>query len=178
MEFFSGGRRLATFEEPTYTSHITPLHPGPFTPNRYGSNKMTIAAIYIFVPKNGLFSPQMEACVLVTHAPSTTAAATTAATSTSFATPSCPSSPPVGIGYLFIAAPPINIAAQPVEFSMTADSGASSHFIDNQPLPGIEHKMNHYVQLDPPVIINVARNHPLWRWSRGFVRSSVGPHRL
>ena len=65
---------------------------------------------------------QMGAYVPVTHAPSTTAAATTAATSTSFATPPCPSSPPAGIGYSFIAAPPINIAAQPVDFSMTADS--------------------------------------------------------
>ena len=40
---------------------------------------------------------QMDAYVPVTHAPSTTAATTTAATSTSFATPPCPSSPPVGI---------------------------------------------------------------------------------
>ena len=44
---------------------------------------------------------------------------------------------------------------------MTADSGVSSHFIDNQLLPGIEHKLNHYVQLDPPVTINVAGNHRL-----------------
>ena len=113
---------------------------------------------------------QMEAYVPEIHAPSaTTAAATTAATSTSFATPSCPSSPPVGIGYSFIAAPPIKIAAQPVDFSMTADSGASSRFIDNQLLPGIEHKMNHYVQLDPPVIINVAGNHRLYGVGQGIL---------
>ena len=74
---------------------------------------------------------QMEAYIPVTHAPFTIAAATTAATSTSFATPRCPSSPPLGIGYSFIVAPPINIAAQPVEFSLTADSGASSHSVDN-----------------------------------------------
>ena len=106
----------------------------------------------------------MEAYVPEIHAPSTinTAAATTAATFTYFATPPCPSSPPVGMGYSFIAAPPINIAAQPVDLSMTANSGASSHFIDNQLLPGIEHKMNHYVQLDPPVTINVAGNHRLY----------------
>ena len=72
---------------------------------------------------------QMQAYVPVTHAPSTTAAATTAATSTSFATPPCPSSPPVGIGYYFIAAPPINIAAQPVDFSMTAELLATSSTI-------------------------------------------------
>ena len=77
-------------------------------------------------------------------------------------TASCEKRPPVGIGYSFIAAPPINIAAQPVDFSMTADSGACSHFIDNQFLPGIEHKINHYVQLDPPVIINEAGNHRLY----------------
>ena len=120
---------------------------------------------------------QMEAYVPVTHAPSmTTAAATAAATSTSFATPSCPSSPPAGIGYSFIAAPQINIAAQPVEFSMTADSGASSHFIDNQLLPGIEHKMNHYVQLDPPVTTKVAGNHRLYGVGQGVLFVQVLDH--
>ena len=118
----------------------------------------------------------MEAYVPVTHAPSTTAAATTAATSTSFATPPCPSSPPVGIGYSFIAAPPITIDAQPVDFYMTADSGASSHFIDNQLLPGIEHKMNHYVQLDPPVTINVAENHRLYGVGQGVLFVQVLDH--
>ena len=119
---------------------------------------------------------QMEDYVPVTHAPSTTAAATTAATSTSFATPPCPPSPPVGIGYSFIAAPSINIAAQPVDFSMTADSGASSHFIDNQFLQGIEHKMNHYVQLDRPVIINVAGNHRLYGVGQGVLFVQVSDH--
>ena len=76
---------------------------------------------------NPTSTTQMKAYVPGIHAPSITAAATTAAASTSFATPPFPSSPPVAIGYLFIAAPPINIAAQPVDFSMTADSGASSH---------------------------------------------------
>ena len=104
---------------------------------------------------------QMEAYVPVTHAPSTPVSATTEATSTSFATPPCPPSSPAGIGYSFIAAPPINIAAQPVDFSMTADSGASSHLIDNQLLPGIEHEMNHHVQLDPLETINVGGNHGL-----------------
>ena len=80
---------------------------------------------------------QMEAYVPGIHAPFTTAAATTAAPSTSIATPLCPTSPPVGIRYSSIAAPPINIAAQPVNFCMTADSGASSHLIDKQILPGI-----------------------------------------
>ena len=118
----------------------------------------------------------MEAYVPVTHAPSTTAAATTAATSTFFVTPPCPSSPPAGIGYSFIAAPHINIAAQPVDFSMTADSGASSHFIDNQFLPGIEHKMNHYVQLNPPVVINVAGNHRLYGVGQGVLVVQVLDH--
>ena len=119
---------------------------------------------------------QMEAYVPVTHGPSTTAAATTAATSTSFATPPCPSSPLVGIGYSFIAAPQIYIAAQPVELSMTADSGDSSHFIDNQLLPGIEHKMNHYVQLDPPVTLNVAANHRLLAVGQGVLFVQVLDH--
>ena len=121
---------------------------------------------------------QMEAYVPRIHAPSTTAAATTAAaTSTSLATRPCPSSPAVGIGYSIIAAPPINIAAQPVDFSMTADSGASSHFIDNQLLPGIvEKKMNHYVQLDPPVTINVAENHRLYSVGQGVLFVQVLDH--
>ena len=110
----------------------------------------------------------MEAYVPGIHAPSTTAAATTAATSTCFATPLCPSLPPVGIGHYFIVALPINIAAQPVVFSMTADSGASSHFIENHILPGIEHKMNHYVQLDPPVTINLAGNFAFVALVKGF----------
>ena len=140
--------------------------PRPGQQNGRHKNKRSAHANTATTPTS---TTQMEAYVPVTHAPSTTAAATTAATSTSFATPPCPSLPPVGIGYSFIAAPPINIAAQPVDFSMTADSGASSHFIDNQLLPGIEHKMNHYVQLDPPVIINVAGNHRLYGVGQGVL---------
>ena len=95
----------------------------------------------------------------------------------SFATPSCPSSPPAGIGYSFTAAPPINIAAQPVESPMTADSGVSSHFIDNTLLPGIEHKMNHYVQLDPPVTtVNGEGNHRLYGVGQGVLVVQVLDH--
>ena len=110
------------------------------------------------------------------HAPSTTVAATTVSTSTSFATPPCPSSPPLGIGYSFIAAPPINIAGQPVEFSMTSDSGASSHLNDGQLLPGIKLKMHHYVQLDSPVTINVAGNHRLYGVDQGVKVVQVLDH--
>ena len=119
---------------------------------------------------------QMEVYVPVTHAPSTTAPATTAAISTSFATPPCPSSPPVGEVFFFIAAPPINAPAPAIDFSMTADSRASSHFIDNELLPGIEHTMNHYVQLDPPVTINVAGNHRLYVVDQGVLFVQVPDH--
>ena len=81
-----------------------------------------------------------------------------------------------GIGYSFIAAFPINIAAQPVDFSMTADSRASSHFIDNQLLPGIEHKMNHRVQLDPPETVNVAGNHGIYGVGQGVLFVQVSDH--
>ena len=118
----------------------------------------------------------MKAYVPVTHAPSTTELATTAANSTSFATPPCPSSPPVGIGYSFTAAPPTNTAAQPVDFSMIADSGAFSHFIDNQLLPGIELKTNHYAQLDLPVTTNVAENHRLDGVGQGVLFVQVLDH--
>ena len=112
---------------------------------------------------------QMEAYVTGIHASSTSAAATTVATRTSFATPPCPSSPPVGIGCSFIASPPININAQPVDFSMTADSGASSHFTDNQLLRSIEHEMNYYVKLDPTVTVNVAGNNRLYGVGQGVL---------
>ena len=59
---------------------------------------------------------------------------------------------------------------------MTADSGASSHFIDNQLLTGIEHKMNHCVQLDPPVTINVAGNHRLYGVRQGVLVVQVLDH--
>ena len=118
---------------------------------------------------------QMKAYISVTHDPSTTAAATTAATSTSFATPPCPPSPPVGIDY-FIAATPINNAAQPVEFSMTAARGASSHFIDNQLLPGTELKIYHDAQLDSPKTTNVAGSHRLYGVCQGVSVVQVLDH--
>ena len=59
---------------------------------------------------------------------------------------------------------------------MTADSRASSHFINNQLLPGIQHKMNHDVQLDPPVIINVAGNHRLYGVCQGVLVVLVLDH--
>ena len=59
---------------------------------------------------------------------------------------------------------------------MTADSRVSSHFIDNQLLPGIEHKINHYVQLEPPVIINVAGNHRLYGVGQGVLFVHVSDH--
>ena len=147
--------------------------PRPGQQNGRHSNNRSAYANTATTPTS---TTQMEAYVPVTHDASITAAATTAATSTSFATPPCPSSPPVGIGYSFIAAPPINIAAQRVDFYMTADSGASSHFIDNQLLPGIEHKLNHYVQLDPPVITNVAGNHRLYGVGHGVSFVQVSDH--
>ena len=102
----------------------------------------------------------MEDYVPVTNARSTTtAAATTAAASKSLATPPYTSSPLVGIDYSFIAAPPGNIASQPVEFNMTAGSGGSNHFIINQLLPDIELRINHFVHLNPPVTIKVAGSH-------------------
>ena len=51
----------------------------------------------------------------------------------------------------------------------TADSGASSHFIDNQHLQGIEHKMIRKVHLDPLVTINVAGNHCLFGVGKGVL---------
>ena len=60
---------------------------------------------------------------------------------------------------------------------MTADSGASSHFIDNRLLSGIELKMNHHVHLTPPVTINVAGNHRLYSVGHGVLVVQVLDHR-
>ncbi len=121
----------------------------------------------------------MEAYVPVIHSPSATSSATTVATSMSFATPPYPSLSSAGSGCSFIAATPISIATQPVKFTVTADSRASGHFIDNQLLPVIELKMSHYMYLNPSLTIKRSRKaSPLWRWSRGSGRSSVGPSRL
>ena len=113
----------------------------------------------------GVYSPAI-------HAPSATTAATTTATSTSITTPSLPE----GIGYSFIAAPPTGITAKPINFSMTADSGVSSHFIDNQLLHGIEQKMLNYVNLDTPVTINVACNHRVSGIGKGVLIGIVVDH--
>ena len=59
---------------------------------------------------------------------------------------------------------------------MTADIGASSHFIGNQLLLGIKHKMNLHVQLDPPVTINVAGNHRLYGVGQGVLFVQVLDH--
>ena len=48
-----------------------------------------------------------------------------------------------------------------VNFTLTADSGASGHFIDSQLPLGIEQRMLNYVHLDPPVAIQVAGGHRL-----------------
>ena len=53
---------------------------------------------------------------------------------------------------------------------MTASSGASSHFIDNQLLPGIEHKNEPLRTAGPSCNNRRSRKpSPLWRWLRGLV---------
>ena len=42
---------------------------------------------------------------------------------------------------------------------MTADSGTSNYFIDNQLRHGIEQKMIIFVRVNPPVTINIAGKH-------------------
>ena len=54
-------------------------------------------------------------------------------------------------------------------FTMTADSGALSHFINNRLLPGIEKRMLNYVHLEPPVVINVAEGHRRSGVGRGIL---------
>ena len=120
---------------------------------------------------------QVEAYSPAIYGPSaTTTAATTTATSTSTTTPSSsstPSTPPDGIGYSFIAATSTDITTKSIDSSMTADRGASSHFIDSQLLEGIESKMAEYVHLDPPVTINVAGNHRLFGIGKGVLVVNV-----
>ena len=61
--------------------------------------------------------------------------------------------PPQGIGYSSIAS---SSTTSNVNFTMTADCGASSHFIDNRLLPGVEERMLKCVHLEPSLIRNVA----------------------
>ena len=79
---------------------------------------------------------------------------------TSTATPATTlhASPQQGIGYSLIAA---SSDKSDVNFTMTADSGASSHFVDNQLITGIEQRMLSYVHREPSVTINVAGGHRL-----------------
>ena len=56
---------------------------------------------------------------------------------------------------------------------MTADSGASSHLIEQQLLPDIQLKMNHDVLLYPPVTISVGEIIALMALVRVFGRSRL-----
>ena len=102
--------------------------------------------------------------------PSATTAATTSANWRSTSTTIGASLPPPdGIGFAFIAASSTSFNPKPINFSMTAHSGASRNFIDHQLLCGIEQKMINYVHQTPPVIINVAGNHRVFGVGKGMV---------
>ena len=74
--------------------------------------------------------------------------------------------PPHGIGYSFIAA---FSTKSNVNFTMTADSGASSHFIGDRLLPIIEHCMLNCVHLEPPAIIYIAGGYRLSGVGKGIL---------
>ena len=98
------------------------------------------------------------------NAAASTQGNTTAASTASTETPATTlhTSPPQGVGYSFIA-------ASSTTSNMTADSCASSQFIDNRLLRGIEQRMLYYLHLEPPVIINVAGGHRLSGVGQGFL---------
>ena len=102
------------------------------------------------------------------NAAASTQGITTATSTTSTEPPATTlhESPPQGIGYSFIAA---CSATSNVNLTMTADSGASNHFIDNRCLPGIEQRMLNYVHLEPPVVINDAGGHRLSGFGKGIL---------
>ena len=77
-------------------------------------------------------------------------------TSTETPASSLHATPPQGIGYSFIAS---SFTTSNVNFTMTADSGESSQFINNLLLPGTEHRMLNYVHLEPHVSRNIAGGH-------------------
>ena len=56
---------------------------------------------------------------------------------------------------------------------MTADSGASSHLIDNRLLPGIEQRMLNYVHLEPPLTLSVAGGYRLSGVGKGIFMVEV-----
>ena len=84
-----------------------------------------------------------------------------------------PSTPPAGVGFSFLAS---QTSPEPARFTMTVDTGASSHFVDTDLLPEITNHMIEYTKIDPPLVIDVAGKGKLQGTAMGAVKVNVSDH--
>ncbi|CAB1109566.1 unnamed protein product [Ectocarpus sp. CCAP 1310/34] len=77
--------------------------------------------------------------------------------------------PPAGIGFSFIA----DSTAPAQTFTMTVDTGASNHFLDNELIPALEQRMVEYTKIDPPLLIHVAGQGQLHGTAKGALKVTV-----
>lgn len=78
--------------------------------------------------------------------------------------------PPEGVGFSFLAAHGVQ---EPVRFSMTVDTGASSHFVDSDLLPDVRNHMVEYTAIKPPLVIDVAGKGKLHGTAMGAMKVQV-----
>eukprot|EP00903_Cladosiphon_okamuranus_P021648 g19902.t1 len=77
--------------------------------------------------------------------------------------------PPAGVGFSFVA----NSTAAAPTFTMTVDTGASSHFLDSELLPDLEQRMIECTKIDPPLRITVAGQGQLPGTAKGVLKVIV-----
>ena len=77
--------------------------------------------------------------------------------------------PPSGVGFSFVA----NSTAPAPTFTMTVDTGASSHFLDSELLPDLEQRMIECTKIDPPLRITVAGQGQLPGTAKGVLKVVV-----
>eukprot|EP00903_Cladosiphon_okamuranus_P019947 g18331.t2 len=77
--------------------------------------------------------------------------------------------PPAGVEFSFVA----NSTAPAPTFTMTVDTGASSHFLDSELLPDLEQRMIECTKIDPPIRITVAGQGQLPGTAKGVLKVIV-----
>eukprot|EP00903_Cladosiphon_okamuranus_P021708 g19957.t1 len=77
--------------------------------------------------------------------------------------------PPSGVGFSFVA----NSTVPAPAFTMTVDTGASSHFLDSELLPDLEQRMIECTKIGPPVRITVAGQGQLPGTAKGVLKVIV-----
>ena len=85
-------------------------------------------------------------------------------------TPYVNESPPSGVGFSFLAG---SATPGPLNFTLTSDCGASSHFVDSNLIGDIKSRMKSIVKLDSPATIVVAGHSTLRGVSMGTLTVRV-----